>query len=128
MDTGVSIPECDPWPVRWLTPELLFPEELGLESPRRNKETDIFAFAMVMYEVFSGSFPFEGLRNEASILRIRSGDRPRRPKNGSDLGLTGKLWRMMEECWKDRGRRWGISRIVSNLEHHSVQRQSGASS
>ena len=125
MDTGVSIPECDHWSVRWLAPELLFPEEFGLESPRRSKETDIYAFSMVMYEVFSGSFPFEGLRNEASILRIRLGDRPRWPKNGSDLGLTGKLWKMMKECWKDRSRHWGISRIVSTLENHSVQRQSG---
>ena len=48
---GVSIPECDLWSVRWLAPELLFPEEFGLESARRTKETDIYAFAMVMYEV-----------------------------------------------------------------------------
>jgi hypothetical protein len=147
VDTGVSISECDPWSVRWLAPELLFPEEFGLEVPRRNRETDVYAFAMVMYEVgplskclvflqfyfrpfdyvtyspyqvFSGSFPFGGLRNEASILRIKSGDRPHRPKNGSDLGLTEDLWKMMKECWEDRDRRWGISRIVSTLKLHSA--------
>ena len=48
---GVSIPECDLWSVRWLAPELLFPEKFGLESARRTKETDVYAFAMVMYEV-----------------------------------------------------------------------------
>lgn len=145
-DTGVS--ECDPLSVRWLAPELLFPEEFGLQCARRTKETDIYALAMVMYEVsplsislvflqlqvshafvyvthspyqvFSGSFPFEGLRNEASILRIRSGDHPNRPKNGTDLGLTDELWKMMKTCWKRRDRRWKISRIVLTLQHHSA--------
>lgn len=121
VDMGVSIPECDLWSVRWLAPELLFPEKFGLESARRTKETDVYAFAMVMYEVFSGSFPFEGLRNEASILLIRSGDHPHRPKNGSDLGLTDELWKAMKVCWKRRGSRWKISRIVSILERHSVE-------
>jgi len=51
VDVGVSIPECDLWSVRWLAPELLFPEKFGLESARRTKETDVYAFAMVMYEV-----------------------------------------------------------------------------
>ena len=51
VDIGVSIPECDPSSVRWLAPELLFPEEFDLEGARRTKETDVYAFAMAMYEV-----------------------------------------------------------------------------
>lgn len=51
VDTGVSISECDTWSVRWLAPELLFPEEFGLESAGRTKETDVYGFAMVMFEV-----------------------------------------------------------------------------
>ncbi|KAF9643669.1 kinase-like protein, partial [Thelephora ganbajun] len=120
VDTGVSTSECDSWSIRWLAPELLFPEKFGLESARRTKETDIYAFAMTMYEVFSGSFPFEGLRNEALILPIRSGDRPRRPEGGSALGLTDELWNMMKACWKRRDHRWKISRVVTTLGHHSA--------
>ena len=48
---GVFVPECDIWSVRWLAPELLFPEEFGLEGARCTKETDIYTFTMVMYEV-----------------------------------------------------------------------------
>lgn len=59
-ETGVSA-ECDPCSVRWLAPELLFPEELGLEISRRTKETDVYAFAMTMYEV-STFFDFPILR------------------------------------------------------------------
>ena len=51
VNTGAPAPECDPWSVRWLAPELLFPGKFGLESARRTKETDIYAFAMVMFEV-----------------------------------------------------------------------------
>ena len=145
MDAGVSISECDPWSVRWLAPELLFPEEFGLESARRTKETDIYAFAMVIYEVgplfvfpighgphtsdyvtytpqqvFSGSFPFQGIRNEALILPVRSGDHPRRPENSSALGLTNELWNVMKTCWNRRDLRLKISQIVLTLKSHSA--------
>lgn len=146
VNTGVPASECDPWSVRWLAPELLFPEKFGLDGARRTKETDVYGFAMVMFEVgplsifpiswvgrltfgyvnstasqtFSGSFPFGRLRNEALILLVRSGDHPRRPKVGSDLGLTDELWDMMKACWNRRDRRWKISRIASTLERHSA--------
>ena len=148
MNLGVPVQECDPWSSpRWLAPELLFPEEFGLDCKRCTKETDVYAFVMVMYEVsslfipsilrsdlvrtfdyvtnvtrqaFSGSFPFEGLRDEALILRVRSGDHPRRPKGGLDLGLTNELWDMMKVCWKHMEQRWNISRIALTLERHST--------
>ena len=37
--------------VRWLAPELVHPEEFGLNAPVRSKESDVYAFAMLMYEV-----------------------------------------------------------------------------
>jgi len=71
--------------------------------------------------VFSGSFPFEGYRNETVILMVRSGDHPPRPENGLDHGLKDELWKMMKACWKQgRNRRWNISRIVSILKCHSA--------
>ena len=143
VNTGVPVSECDPWSARWHAPEFLFPKKFGLDSARRTKETDVYAFAMVMYEVgpfhvlrsglaldyityamrqaFSGSFPFKDLRHEAVILPIRSGDHPCRPEGGSDLGLTDELWKMMKACWRRRDRRWKISRIVSTLKRHSVE-------
>lgn len=39
--------------VRWLAPELIHPEELGLVACFRSKESDIYALAMLMYEVCS---------------------------------------------------------------------------
>lgn len=51
VNTGIPVSECDPWSVRWNAPELLFPGEFGLDGARLTKETDVYAFAMVMYEV-----------------------------------------------------------------------------
>lgn len=51
VSASIPVSECDPRSARWLAPELLFPEKFGLESARLTKETDIYAFAMVMYEV-----------------------------------------------------------------------------
>ena len=71
VDTGVSVSECDIYSVRWLAPELLFPKKFGLQSARRTKETDIYAFAMVMYEVSPlFAFPILGL-DLVSILLNR---------------------------------------------------------
>ena len=74
---------------------------------------------MLRKQAFSGRFPFEGIRNEALILPVRSGDHPSRPEAASDLGLTDELWDMMKACWKRRDRRWKISRITSILKSHS---------
>ena len=49
--TGHPLSENDPRSVRWLAPELLFPRKFGLGNACLTKETDIYAFAMVMYEV-----------------------------------------------------------------------------
>ena len=80
----------------------------------------------IRQQVFSGSFPFEGNRNEAVILLVKSGEHPRRPESGSDHGLTDELWKMMKGCWKQtRDRRWNISRIVSILKRHSASAVAG---
>ena len=37
--------------IRWMAPELLNPEEAGLEHARPSPEADIYAFSMLMWEV-----------------------------------------------------------------------------
>ena len=39
--------------IRWMAPELLNPEEAGLEHVRPSSEADIYAFSMLMWEVSS---------------------------------------------------------------------------
>jgi len=36
---------------RWMSPELLDPDRFGITEPRPTKQSDCYAFGMVMYEV-----------------------------------------------------------------------------
>lgn len=42
--------------VRWMAPELLLPEAYGLLHSVPSKESDVYAFGMLIYEVLSFSF------------------------------------------------------------------------
>jgi len=44
--------------VRWLAPELIFPEEFGLNARALSKGSDIYAFAMLMWEVRAHCYTF----------------------------------------------------------------------
>lgn len=38
---------------RWTSPELIYPEKFGLQKPQVTRESDCYAFGMVVYEVSS---------------------------------------------------------------------------
>ena len=52
-NAGVSPASVDgkAFSVRWLAPELIFPEVFGLNDLMCSKESDIYSFSMLMYEV-----------------------------------------------------------------------------
>ena len=65
-----------------------------------SKPADVFAFAMVVVEVFTGKLPFEGQKDEAVLLRILEGGRPEMPRNAQAVGLTEEMWKLLEACWQ----------------------------
>ena len=56
---------------RWLAPELIDPLKIPVSV---SKSTDVFAFAMLAVEVFSGDIPFGNMRNEMATLHIVQGE------------------------------------------------------
>ena len=56
---------------RWLAPELI--NHHGRRQPAGTKQVDIFAFAMLGIEVFTGELPFGNARHETAILMIAQG-------------------------------------------------------
>ena len=81
----------------WLAPEIIKPETPGalLES----KPADVFAFSMLVFEVFTGKLPFEGKGRSRAAHRIVNGDRPKFPQGAEDIGLTTQVWEFLEEGW-----------------------------
>lgn len=99
---------------RWSAPELINPVRKG-NTPLviESKAADVFAFAMLAAEVFTGKIPFEGQKNEAVLLRISRGGRMVMPGNPQAVGLTTEIWKLLGSCWnQDPKKRPTIEDIV----------------
>jgi len=81
-----------------------------------SKESDVFAFGMVMIEVgvtnpfhvkqpypliqiFTGKEPFSESLDCTAIESIVAGDRPKR---ATDTRFTDRLWTLVQQCWGQR--------------------------
>ncbi|KAF9646908.1 kinase-like protein, partial [Thelephora ganbajun] len=73
----------------WAAPE-------ALKGGMRSKEADIFSFAAVMIEAFTGAVPFSGKSSTAVIYDIINGVRPSRPTHPT---FTEDLWTLTQRCW-----------------------------
>ncbi|KAJ3361229.1 hypothetical protein GGF32_007660 [Allomyces javanicus] len=78
--------------VRWLAPERY------KHGEKYQFEPDVFAFAMVMYEVVTSNIPFSNERSQEIIsLWICEGTRPAAPINAPSF--SSALWKLAERCW-----------------------------
>ncbi|KAK1224864.1 hypothetical protein PQX77_012214 [Marasmius sp. AFHP31] len=78
---------------RWLAPELL----IGSGAP--SKESDIYAFACVCCEIFTGLQPFPEYANEITVIfHVAQGKRPSRPEGAPEL--SDAIWALMNMCWE----------------------------
>ncbi|KAL0567880.1 hypothetical protein V5O48_014114 [Marasmius crinis-equi] len=78
--------------IRWLSPELL-------EPPCQSSTcSDLYAYACVCYEIFTGNVPFHELADGAVMVAVLLHKKyPSRPENVPEL--TDSMWEIMESCW-----------------------------
>jgi hypothetical protein len=101
-----------------MAPELLVPSKFGLDRCAPSKEGDIYAMAMVIYQVCTTRCP--NMRTHANsscigthwnttvrqtpssevVFKVLGGGKPSRPANALELGLSDKVWKLLEECWR----------------------------
>jgi len=86
--------------IRWMSPELLDPDQFGFGDGRPTKESDCYALGMVIYEVLSGQAPFTSLKNYIVIRKVIEGERPGRPEGAEGAWFTDNLWVMLNLCWE----------------------------
>ncbi|KAF9789390.1 kinase-like domain-containing protein [Thelephora terrestris] len=105
---------------RWMSPELLDPDQYGIRDSRPTKESDAYALGMVILEVLSGRFPFSQFRDVVVMRMVLDGIRPERPNGPEGVWFTDDLWRLLASCWESqRERRPTIEAILEFLEHIS---------
>ncbi|KAF9789397.1 kinase-like domain-containing protein [Thelephora terrestris] len=76
--------------VRWIAPEILG------NRVAHSKEADIFSFAGVAIEAFTGAAPFSDKPPHEARLAVTGGERPSRPARPA---LTNGQWSLIQRCW-----------------------------
>jgi serine/threonine protein kinase len=92
---------------RWAAPEILD------ERTPVSKSSDVYSFAMVTIEIFTGKAPFYGIAPATAAVGVLAGERPARPRHPD---LTDDLWEIMERCWHQEPRyRLDIAEVILYL-------------
>ncbi|KAF9042542.1 kinase-like protein [Hymenopellis radicata] len=87
--------------IHWMSPERLCPALYAKHWPAGAKPTpqsDVFSFAMVAVEAYTGQNPFGSGVNEGLYIVniVLHKERPPRP-----LNMPLEIWRIVVDCWRD---------------------------
>jgi len=100
----------------FMAPELLVPSKYDFTASVPAQKLDIYAFALVIYQVLTGEVPFRGLRMGEIAVSVVEGKRPSKPENASDLGFSDSLWDFVERCWDGKLElRPNVTEVASQL-------------
>ncbi|KAG6910301.1 hypothetical protein DXG01_011698 [Tephrocybe rancida] len=91
--------------VRWMAPELLNPEIFDMDVFIKTRASDVYAFACVCLELYTGHHPFVEAANDAAVIyRVMMGLRPALrlalPGDETDFVIPGHAEEVVEWCWK----------------------------
>lgn len=107
---------------RWMSPELLHPEEFGFEDSHPTRESDYYALGMVILEVLSGQAPFSRYKDFIVMRKVIDGEHPERPEGP---WFTDDLWSTLKQCWSSKPKeRPAINAVLDCLGRHSATRKS----
>lgn len=98
------------------TPSYMAPELL--DGKPFNRAVDVYAFGILLHEIFTGDVPFDGCDFYDVRRRVCAGDRPRVPT----LDVPEEIQDMMVQCWDMRPeRRPDFSEVLAVL-HKLLER------
>ena len=139
VTSGASLVSFTPGgTTRWMSPELLYPEQFGITDDRPTRQSDCYALGMVVYEVrpdttaptfamvrpayrqvLYGNVPYWDITNEGGVINaIMNGQRPQKPEAAESLGFTSGVWGIVQRCWSaDAGARPDVRTVLSYLNH-----------
>ncbi|KAF9648265.1 kinase-like protein [Thelephora ganbajun] len=101
----------------FMAPELLVPSRFKLDKCTPTKEADVYAMAMVIYQVLTGTLPFGKLSGSEVVFKVLGGDKPSKPANALELGLFDKVWKLLEGCWQtERTLRPSVKDVLGRIK------------
>ena len=104
-----------------MSPERLDPDRFSFKDGRATKESDCYAFGMVIREVLTGRVPFSSYKEFVVMKKVLDGERPRRPQGPEAVWFTDDLWGMLERCWSSQPHvRPTAEAILEHLERGSM--------
>ncbi|CAE6414047.1 unnamed protein product [Rhizoctonia solani] len=117
--TERSSSSCAGGTSRWMAPELIGSDSPNTSCGKPNFASDVHALGMTIYEIFSGTLPYFGLKREPQvILAIMNRELPERiPEVFAD-----KLWDLLGQCWRYNAQERPTARqVLHALQelHHS---------
>ncbi|KAF7368900.1 Kinase-like protein [Mycena venus] len=80
--------------LRWMAPELLDPASCGFKVFQRTFASDIYSFACVCLELYTGKPPFSDLFEGAVLLKVIMGSRPEFPS-----AMPAWCQQLTAKCW-----------------------------
>ncbi|KAG8940442.1 hypothetical protein FRC04_005269 [Tulasnella sp. 424] len=85
------------------------------DTPRANRESDVYAFGGLILRVMSGKAPYEGVAPGMILLRVMTGKQPE-SKDHPELPASDPLWGLMRKCWNsDASSRPLMSEVVAEV-------------
>ncbi|KAJ7762662.1 kinase-like domain-containing protein [Mycena metata] len=110
--------------VRWLPPEVLNPSQFGGGYLRKEPAVDVYSFAGLCYELFTGKIPYYAQRSEFQVMTdVLAGTRPPRPRANMTQGdLSDSIWDSMRRCWAhDPSARPTMYEVANSFREGEVQ-------
>jgi hypothetical protein len=93
-------------PVAWMAPE-------QLESRKYSTASDVFAFGVLLYEIFKREAPWRGLSLPAIGKKVMDGER----LDVTSRKIPKAAAALMKECWKQKSKeRPSMARVRSDIE------------
>lgn len=87
--------------IPYTAPEMLNPADKA--DTRMTRESDMYGFAGVCYEILTGNVPFHDSPNYANVIWrvVHIGEIPERPADEVCVlrGLTDEMWSIITTCW-----------------------------
>ena len=92
--------------IRWMSPELIDPDQFGVGTSRPTIASDCYALGMVILEALTGEIPYKRFKDIVVMRMVIGGKRPERPEWPEGAWFTEDIWDILEKCWspqpKDR--------------------------